>query len=283
MKVMPMQKLEIINLLISNNVQEVRYILLASFVMPLLLSALLIWFVISYQKRKNKHEMDEKDHLLKQQQLIIEKQQGIERERNRIASEMHDDLGSGLTTIKYLSERVNKLTSDGDSKALISKIENHAQELVTNMSEIIWTMNTRYDDVDNLAGFMRRYAHNFFENYDIVLQFIIEDSCADQPIQGEIRRDLFLIFKEILHNSVKHSGANKIVVIMECVDELVIKVEEVNGKGFDPNEKLKNGNGIYNMQKRIENIGGRITYSYLENSMFYSLSYKLPDTEAEIL
>ena len=58
------------------------YIILSSFIMPLILSGILIWFVISYQKRKNKHEMDEKDHLLKQQQLVIEKQQGIERELN---------------------------------------------------------------------------------------------------------------------------------------------------------------------------------------------------------
>jgi len=245
--------------------------------MPLILSGILIWFVISYQKRKNKHEMDEKDHLLKQQQLVIEKQQGIERERNRIASEMHDDLGSGLTTIKYLSERAKKLISDEDSRVLITKIEANAQELVTNMSEIIWTMNTRFDDIANLAGFMRRYAHSYLEQYDIDIKFIIEESCGDQAINGEIRRDLFLVFKEILHNSVKHSGSNKIVVHMECDGELIIKVEEINGKGFDPEEKLQSGNGIYNMQKRIENIGGKISFTRLNESMYYAVSYKLPE------
>ncbi|MBK8448898.1 MAG: histidine kinase dimerization/phosphoacceptor domain-containing protein [Saprospiraceae bacterium] len=76
--------------------------------MPVLLSGLLIWFLVFYQKKKYTQQLEKKDLLLKQQNLIIENQQAIEKERNRIASEMHDDLGSGLTTIKYLSERALK-------------------------------------------------------------------------------------------------------------------------------------------------------------------------------
>ena len=64
---------------------------------------------------------------------------------------------------------------------------------------------------------------------------------------------------------------------MECDGELIIKVEEINGKGFDPEEKLQSGNGIYNMQKRIENIGGKISFTRLNESMYYAVSYKLPE------
>lgn len=245
--------------------------------MPFLLALILIWFVISYQKRKNQHELDQKDNLLKQQQLIIEKQQGIERERNRIASEMHDDLGSGLTTIKYLSERAQKIIKNEESKDLISRIEANAKDLVSNMSEIIWTMNTRYDDVVNLAGFMRRYAFGFLENYGIEMKFNIDESCGHQAINGETRRDLFLVFKEILHNSAKYSGAKSIFISIQCNGYLEINIEEEQGKGFDVEEKLNSGNGLFNIQKRISNIGGKIEFNKLSHAMQFRITYTLND------
>ena len=73
------------------------YIILVCFVMPILLATILIWFALNYQKRKNQYEIEQRDNLLREQKLIIEKQKAIESERNRIATEMHDDLGSGLT------------------------------------------------------------------------------------------------------------------------------------------------------------------------------------------
>jgi len=255
------------------------YIILASFIMPLVLSAILIWFVITYQKRKSQHEIALRDNLLKQQQLIIEKQQAIEAERNRIASEMHDDLGSGLTTIKYLSERARKYISQGDGMDILQRIEAYARDLVSNMSEIIWTMNTRFDDVANLAGFMRRYAFDYLENYEMDIAFHIHESCGVQPLNGEVRRDLFLALKEILHNSVKYSGARKIYIHMTCDDDLELTIEEEGGRGFDIDQSLGSGNGLYNMRRRLENIGGSIEFTRRPHAMAYRLVYPLKKTD----
>ncbi|MGB3226675.1 MAG: histidine kinase dimerization/phosphoacceptor domain-containing protein, partial [Saprospiraceae bacterium] len=129
--------------------------------MPVLLSGLLIWFLVFYQKKKYTQQLEKKDLLLKQQNLIIENQQAIEKERNRIASEMHDDLGSGLTTIKYLSERALKQAKDPEEEKQVKRISEHSSQLVRNMSEIIWAMNTRYDTLENLLAYIRRYASEY--------------------------------------------------------------------------------------------------------------------------
>ncbi|MBK8669021.1 MAG: hypothetical protein IPN89_05945 [Saprospiraceae bacterium] len=88
------------------------WIIVAAFTMPLLLIALLIWFFLSYQKKKYEYEVEKKDALVREQALIIEQQNAIQMERNRIASEMHDELGSGLTSIKYLSDSVCARSKD---------------------------------------------------------------------------------------------------------------------------------------------------------------------------
>ena len=83
----------------------IYWIIISSFVMPLFLSALMIWLVLAYQKKKHQAENAAKDAQLREQALIIEKQNALENERNRISAEMHDDLGSGLTRIRYLSDK----------------------------------------------------------------------------------------------------------------------------------------------------------------------------------
>lgn len=101
------------------NETTIYHIILAAFIMPVLLAVLLIWFFISYQRKKLQNETDQKDALLREQTLIIESHRSLELERTRIASEMHDDLGSGLTTIRYLSDRALKQAKDADEVAQI--------------------------------------------------------------------------------------------------------------------------------------------------------------------
>jgi len=251
------------------------YIILVSFVMPILLATILIWFALNYQKKKNQYEIEHRDNLLKEQKLIIERQKAIELERNRIATEMHDDLGSGLTTIIYLGERIKSKFPHFEGLEILKKIENQSKELVGNMSEIIWTMNSRYDDIANLAGFMRRYAYKYLENYGMDLEFHIDDKCLDYPLSGEIRRNLFLILKEILHNAIKYSQMSKFVVNLHCNSVLTIQIEEVGGIGFNPEISKDSGNGIYNMSKRMEKIGGTIHFEKKPEAMCYLILYPL--------
>lgn len=236
-------------------------IIYAAFFFPLILSGILIWFLVFYLRRKHKSEMERKDLLLKQQSLIIEKQHAIEHERNRIASEMHDDLGSGLTRIKFLSERALKKTEDTKEQTRIRNIAEQSNKLVTNMSEIIWAMNSRFDTADSLTGYIRRYASEYLEEHNIDLSFTSQIPESEIMVTGEKRRNIFLVVKEALHNSVKYSGAKQINIIVQGgKDTFVVQIREINAKGFDPDSVLEKGNGIYNMQKRMHAIGGEITF-----------------------
>ena len=257
------------------------YIILVCFVMPILLATILIWFALNYQNRKNQYEIEQRDNLLREQKLIIEKQKAIESERNRIATEMHDDLGSGLTTIIYLGERIKTKFPEFEGLEILKKIENQSKELVGNMSEIIWTMNSRYDDLANLSGFMRRYAYKYLDNYGKDLEFSIEEKCLDYPLSGEIRRNLFLVLKEILHNAIKYSQMSKFVVDLHCNSNLTIQIQEVDGIGFDPEISKNSGNGIYNMSKRMEKIGGSIHFEKKPDAMCYLIIYPLNQSSNE--
>ncbi len=92
--------------------EDLTQIILVSFMMPVLLSALLIWFFISFQRRKHRYETEKKDAMLREQALVIQRQEAVQAERNRIAGEMHDELGSGLTLIKYLSDSIGARVTD---------------------------------------------------------------------------------------------------------------------------------------------------------------------------
>jgi signal transduction histidine kinase len=246
---------------------------LVSFLFPVLLGSILIWFIISYQRKKFQNETEKKDALLREQTLIIEKQQAIERERTRIASEMHDDLGSGLTTIRYLSDKALMQAKDTEEAAQIQRIADHSNTLVRNMSEIIWAMNSRYDDAENLMGYLRRYASEFLDEHGISLKFDPTDRQWDEVIVGgEVRRNLFLVFKEILHNTVKYSGATQVIVEMEADDQLTIRITETGGKGFDPDAAEGKGNGLYNCRKRMDFIHGQIAFEKTPEAMQFILS-----------
>jgi hypothetical protein len=110
---------------------------------------------------------------------------------------MHDDLGSWVDYDNILGRTYKDQVPEFEGLEILKKIENQSKELVGNMSEIIWTMNSRYDDLANLSGFMRRYAYKYLDNYGKDLEFSIEEKCLDYPLSGEIRRNLFLVLKEI--------------------------------------------------------------------------------------
>lgn len=245
----------------------IYWIILTSFVMPILLSLVLIWFFISYQKKKHQNEVDKKDALLREQSLIIEKQQAIENERNRIASEMHDDLGSGLTTIRYLSDKALQQAKDATEAGQIQRIADHSNTLVRNMSEIIWAMNSRFDNTDNLIGYLRRYASEYLDERQMTFKFESEENDVSLGIGGEKRRNIFLVFKELLHNSVKYSNAESISISIETGDEFVIKISELGGKGFNPHESIEKGNGLFNCQKRLKSVDGKLSFEKTGDAM----------------
>ncbi len=216
----------------------------------------LIYYTIkSYYNRK----IEKQNQLLREQTLIIEKQTAIESERSRIASEMHDDLGSGLTRIKYLSDKASSQVRDESEGQEIKKIAIYSNDLIRNMGEIIWAMNSRFDSTEQLFAYIRRHASEYLEEHKMPLKFSMQGN-ASESITGEKRRNLVLVVKEILHNAVKYSAATAIEIDCRASPHMEIGIREVGGKGFDLSESLDKGNGLYNMQKRMKDIGGEIHF-----------------------
>ena len=194
--------------------------------------------------------------------------------RNEIAAEMHDDLGSGLSTIRLMSEMAKMDIVQPEKKRQIERIAQQANDLIERMGTIIWAMNTRNDTVEGLIHYLHNYATEFLETLGITCQFLIPEfpsTVQEQTIIGEKRRQLFLTIKEALNNIVKHAQATRVTIMITWVkDVLEIHITD-NGKGLDSgrdnedgaietNPKLgsKNGNGLKNMRVRMETIGGQM-------------------------
>ncbi len=236
---------------------QIAWIIVASFVMPLLISIGFAWFVVQYQKRKNEYLLDKQRQETKEKELLLKHQRELENERNRIAAEMHDDLGGGLTLIKHLGRMVKrKIDKDPESQVLVEKIVNNSSTLISNMSEIIWAMNTDNDSLQGLIEYATRYGQGYTKNFD--LDFIVENKMEDKErlIKSKFRRNVFLVVKECLHNIAKHAGAKTVRMVFSNGegDRLNIMISD-DGIGIDENI-VSSGNGLRNMKMRIEDVGG---------------------------
>jgi signal transduction histidine kinase len=205
--------------------------------------AILIMIVRSYYRRK-----------LEKQRAILEKQQAIEKERTRIATDMHDDLGAGLSTIRFLSEKVKSNTFSDVTKNDAEKIVTNSNDLVQKMNEIIWAMNEKNDTLEDLLFYTRSYAVEYCEENNLACETRLPEKIPAVFVSGEIRRNVFLTVKESLHNIVKHANAEKVIIDFIITNALVVTIKD-DGKGFSGNGK-GSGNGLRNMQKRIESVNG---------------------------
>jgi signal transduction histidine kinase len=199
---------------------------------------------------------------LEKQRMALEKQQAIQMERTRIATDMHDDLGSGLSSIRFLSEKVKRNTFSEVSRTDVDKILISSAELIDKMNEIVWAMNEKNDTLADLLTYIRAYAKEYCEENGLSCEIFLPDMIPDTFVSGEFRRNIFLTIKESLHNIIKHSGATRAELSFLVNAGFFASIRD-NGKGFDLTEAMKNssGNGLKNMRKRIESIGGKFSIS----------------------
>jgi len=187
----------------------------------------------------------------------------LEKVRTRIASDLHDDIGSNLSQIAILSEVARKHAAGGtgaETADALDRIGSLSRESVDSMGDIVWAIDPRQDRLPHLAHRMRRLASELLSACGIELEFRADEAPA--PSLGpDIRRDVFLIFKETLHNIVRHSRATRVVVELgHRGRDLVLRVED-DGVGFDAErrEPLGRGQGLDSMMRRAAGLGGRLT------------------------
>ena len=180
----------------------------------------------------------------------------LEKERTRISNDMHDEVGSSLTKISILSELAKQKAKDPKLKSDVEKISESASEVVDNISEILWAINPQNDTLDNLLAYIREYAAETLELKNIDYKIELPDDIPHLPISAETRRNIFLVIKESLNNTIKYADANRVdikVIFSERKLEITVKDD---GKGFNAENTRRFGNGLLNMKKRMEDIGG---------------------------
>lgn len=214
----------------------------------------------------------------------------LERERARIAQDIHDDLGASLTRIGMLSEPAAGEINDAPQAAEnLSLIHSTTGELTRAMDEIVWAVNPRHDTLESLTNYISRFAQDFLGTAHIRCRLALPLELPELSVRSEVRHNLFLAFKETLHNAVKHSGANEVRVTLQFVPGGFKLIVTDNGAGFDPQRRTRPtdsnrpapGNGLRNLRTRLAQINGRSEiHSALGEGTRVEFFVPLPDSAA---
>jgi signal transduction histidine kinase len=193
---------------------------------------------------------------------LLEQQHAIEKERGRIAKDIHDDLGSSLTRIMMLGERAQEeMTGNPEIASHVGKIVTSARSTVQSMDEIVWAINPENDTLDGLVGYISQYANQFFEGTQIRCRLEVPVDLPSTVVAAEVRHHFFLVIKEALNNVLKHSGASEVRVEVQLDAERIQVLIEDNGCGFEESRPGagRKGNGLQNMRKRMSALGGEMS------------------------
>jgi len=179
--------------------------------------------------------------------------------RARIATDLHDDIGANLTRIAVLSEVVRRHNRDGAAPVdgHLASIATVARESVTAMSDIVWAISPDRDSLHELARKMREHAEEVFAAGDIRLAFDLPDAARDARLGVNMRRDIYLIFKEAVNNAARHAGCSRVDVELRFDSARLTLTVTDDGTGFDP-DAGSDGNGLLNMRRRAERLAGTL-------------------------
>jgi signal transduction histidine kinase/ligand-binding sensor domain-containing protein len=189
----------------------------------------------------------------------VEQLLAVERIRTRIATDLHDDIGSSLTQVAILSEVVRRRIGESDAEinGPLSRIASVSRELVDSMSDIVWAINPAKDKLSYLEQRMREFAADLFTAGDVRFQFHSSEDEYDLPVGADVRRQVFLVFKECLHNVVRHAHCTQVDVEVRVENKRVIVQVRDNGVGFEPFAAV-DGHGLASMRERAKLVGGTI-------------------------
>lgn len=194
-------------------------------------------------------------------QLAEQKQmQLLNKERERIGREMHDEIGSGLTHITLMSESLKKNADKSVIKTRLDEMSNLGRKLIADISEITWSMNPENNTLQQLLGYLRENLNKLLEYSGMNYQLLFPEKVSEITISSRIRRNVLLVTKEIVNNSIKHSKAQNLYVKLWYEGRLLMGEIRDNGVGFNTANPVF-GNGLNNIQKRMEELNGNISIS----------------------
>ena len=191
---------------------------------------------------------------------VMENQAAIERDRARIAKDIHDDVGAGLTQITLLTELARR--EPAQMGANLDRITGSARMLTKAMDEIVWAVDPQHDTVAGLMDYISAYAEDYLRVADVRCRMDLPMELPATRVDAELRYNLFLALKETLNNIVKHAKATEVWLRLKLAPgRLTLEIED-NGQGLQSagsatGDRLSSGSGLGNLEKRLASVGGR--------------------------
>ncbi|MEZ4755601.1 MAG: tetratricopeptide repeat protein [Flavobacteriales bacterium] len=216
-----------------------RRLLIAVLVGVLVIGTSITWSIIDRRRRAE----------------VFAREQAILHERMRIASDMHDDLGAGLSGLKLRSEMALRVEKDPQKREQLQVLATSAGELIGSMRQIIWTMGQDQSTLEDWVVYATSYARSYCAENDLAILVHTDPSWPAVQLSVEQRRNLFLVVKEALHNVVKHAHATTVKLTVHVGDTLEVMLED-DGTGLPSDAQQGLGNGLRNMHRRMQEIGG---------------------------
>jgi signal transduction histidine kinase len=176
--------------------------------------------------------------------------------RQKIASDLHDDIGSTLNSISVYSEvaALQFEANPGNAKQLLYKMGGASRQMIETMNDIVWAINPQNDQFENVIQRMQYFAGELLSGKDILLRFDVDATAKSIKLPMEKRKNIYLIFKEAINNAYKYSHASTVSVsIAARANHLIMTISD-DGSGFIPSGPATQGNGLENMKFRSKEI-----------------------------
>jgi signal transduction histidine kinase/ligand-binding sensor domain-containing protein len=213
------------------------------------------WIARHFTRRRMQRRMEQ-----------LERQRALERERTRIAQDIHDDVGASLTRIAMLSQIAPGARGEPERMAAtLTRIGATAGEMTQALDEIVWAIDPRHDTLESLVTYMGKVAQDFLGAANLRCRLDLPVQLPTWSLRAEIRHNLFLAFKEALNNVLRHAHATEVCVALRVHPDSFELLVRDNGRGFDSEQRpqpvgsgrANSGNGLVNIKRRLARIGGR--------------------------
>jgi signal transduction histidine kinase len=219
------------------------------------LAVTVLW--ITQLRRKVEQRSAEVEIQIRERQRV-EQQHAMELERARIAQDLHDELGSGLTEISMLGVRALSTSAPLAKRShYLEQMSNQARQMVTALDEIVWAMNPTHDSLASMVSYFSLYAERFLGLANIAWRLEGPFKPDDHVVDSRHRHQLFLAFKEALTNIVRHSGATEVLLDIQVEQGRICLTIADNGRGWAEAGQTEEMDGIANMRARLEKLDGR--------------------------
>lgn len=192
-----------------------------------------------------------------EQRQLVEQHHAIEMERTRVARDLHDELGAGLTEVGLLGSLANTPAVAPEEKGrYLNQLTQMARSLVTSLDEIVWAVNPHYDSLPSLVSYFSLHAESVLHLAGITCRLRVAENIPQHPLDSKQRHGIFCAFKEALNNVIRHSGATEAQIVFDVTEEKLVLSVIDNGCGFEFVPESPGKDGLTNLRQRMHELGG---------------------------